>query len=236
MTTVVTGAARGIGRAIARRVADVGPVVLVDLAAAVEDAAAELGAAGATAVPVRADLTDPEGRGAVLAAVEGLGERIRGLVNNAGITRDARLVKMTEDDFAAVLEVNLGAAWSLTDLLVPAMVDGGGVVNMASRTYLGNFGQFNYTVSKGGLVGLTRALALALAPRVRVNAVAPGPVDTEMVRAIPEDVRAKILSLVPARRFAEPAEIAEVVAFLLGDACGFLTGQVIVVDGGRTLR
>jgi NAD(P)-dependent dehydrogenase (short-subunit alcohol dehydrogenase family) len=115
------------------------------------------------------------------------------------------------------------------------MSDNGSIVNIASRAYLGNFGQFNYSMSKGGVVGLTRALALALAPHVRVNAIAPGLIGTEMAMAIPEDVREKMVADIPMGRMGKPEEIANVVWFLLTPLSSYITGHVVVVGGGRSL-
>ncbi len=155
---VVTGAARGIGRVIAEKMASTGPLTVIGVDLAPELALAEQ----ITAVQV--DLTSPEGPATVRKAVEDSGLPLLGLVNNAGITRDSRLINMTDEDFRSVLEVNLGAAYRLCVELAPLMSDGASIVNIASRAYLGNFGQFNYSMSKGGVVGLTRALALSLAP------------------------------------------------------------------------
>lgn len=224
---VVTGAARGIGRAISTRLAGSFGVVGVDLS----DSLADLD--GIT--PVQVDLTTVDGVEAVVGTVQHLGEPLIGLVNNAGITRDARLVNMADEDFEAVLDVNLGAAYRLSTALAPSIAEGGAIVNIASRAYLGNFGQFNYAMSKGGLVGLTRAMALSLAPAVRVNAIAPGLVGTEMAMGIPDDVREKMVAAIPLGRMAEPEEIAETVWFLLTGASSYITGQVVVVGGGRSL-
>jgi 3-oxoacyl-[acyl-carrier protein] reductase len=228
---VVTGGARGIGAAVAERLAADGLApLLVDLDPAVEQTAAELGG-GASAVV--ADITQPAGRDAVRAAV---GDApLRALVNNAGITRDARIGKMDEDAFRAVIRVNLGGAYELTRALQDAFADGGAIVNMSSRAYLANIGQFNYSASKGGLVGLTRALALELAPRVRVNALAPGLTASEMTKAMPEKVLDKLVASIPAGRMAEPAEIAETVATRVSPATWYITGQVVVACGGRSL-
>jgi 3-oxoacyl-[acyl-carrier protein] reductase len=226
---VVTGAARGIGRAIAERLAaDGARVVLVDLDPAVEEAAAALGG-----IPVIADVTEAAGRAAVRA---GVGDApLAALVNNAGITRDGRIGTLEEADVRAVLRVNLGGAYELTLALRDALADGSAIVNVSSRAYLGNFGQFNYAASKGGLVGLTRALALELAPRVRVNAIAPGLTGSEMTRAMPERVLDKLIAASPMRRMAEPAEIADAVAALLSPAMSYVTGQVLLACGGRSL-
>jgi NAD(P)-dependent dehydrogenase (short-subunit alcohol dehydrogenase family) len=167
------------------------------------------------------------------AALDGL--QLRTLVLNAGITADALLAKMDEEAFLRVLRVNAGAAWELADLLIPRITAGGAVVAMASRSYLGNVGQFNYAVSKGALVGMVRALALQLAPGIRVNAVAPGLVGTEMTLAMPDDVRERLVERIPAGRMGRPDEIAEVVAQLAGDGFGYVTGQVVVACGGRSL-
>jgi NAD(P)-dependent dehydrogenase (short-subunit alcohol dehydrogenase family) len=157
------------------------------------------------------------------------------VVNNAGITRDARLVNMTDDDFAAVLEVNLGASYRLATELAPLMSDGGAIVNIASRAYLGNFGQFNYSMSKGGVVGMTRALALSFAPGVRVNAVAPGLISSEMSLGIPEEIRARMVDAIPLDRMGTPEEVANTVWWLLTPLSSYITGEVIVVGGGRSL-
>jgi NAD(P)-dependent dehydrogenase (short-subunit alcohol dehydrogenase family) len=158
-----------------------------------------------------------------------------GLVNNAGITRDSRLVNMSDDDFSAVLRVNLGAAYRLATELAPLMSDGGAMVNIASRAYLGNFGQFNYSMSKGALVGMTRAMALSLAPQIRVNAVAPGLISSEMSMAIPEEIREKMVGAIPLDRMGTPDEIANTVWWLLTPLSSYITGEVIVVGGGRSL-
>jgi 3-oxoacyl-[acyl-carrier protein] reductase len=228
-TIVVTGAAGGIGRAIVDMLlADGHTIIAVDMSPAL----AEL---GQEVVPVQVDLTADEGVDAVRRAVAGAGAPLVGLVNNAGITRDSRLVNMPEEDFRKVIDVNLGAAYRLTAALAPLMSDGGSVVNIASRAYLGNFGQFNYTMSKGGLVGMTRALSLSLAPGIRVNAVAPGLIGTEMAMAIPEDVLEKMVAAIPLDRMGSPQDVANVVWFLLGPLSSYVTGEVVVVGGGRSL-
>ncbi|HWB90107.1 MAG TPA: SDR family oxidoreductase [Acidimicrobiia bacterium] len=227
---VVTGAARGIGRAIAARLAANPSFTVVGV-----DLSPELGLTDHDMVPVQVDLTSDDGVAAVRTAVEEVGAPLLGLVNNAGITRDARLVNMTDEDFTAVLDVNLGVAFRLSTALADLLTEGSSIVNIASRAYLGNFGQFNYSMSKGGVVGLTRALALSLAPHVRVNAIAPGLIGTEMAMAIPEKVLADMVSTIPLERMGAPDEIANVVWFLLTPLSSYITGEVVVVGGGRSL-
>jgi NAD(P)-dependent dehydrogenase (short-subunit alcohol dehydrogenase family) len=226
---VVTGAARGIGRAIAEKMASTGPLTVVGVDIAPELALSE------HITPIQVDLTSAEGPALVRETVETAGAPLVGLVNNAGITRDARLVNMTDEDFAAVLEVNLGAAYRLSTELAPLMTDGASIVNIASRAYLGNFGQFNYSMSKGGVVGITRALALSLAPGVRVNAVAPGLISSEMSMGIPEEIRERMIEAIPLDRMGTPEEIANTVWWLLTPLSSYVTGEVIVVGGGRSL-
>ena len=227
---VVTGAARGIGRAIAERLAANPSFTVIGV-----DLAPELGLANADIIPVQVDLTTDEGVAAVASSVDEAGSPLVGLVNNAGITRDSRLVNMTDEDFSSVLDVNLGAAFRLSTALADLMTEGASIVNIASRAYLGNFGQFNYSMSKGGVVGLTRAMALSLAPHVRVNAIAPGLIGTEMAKAIPDDVLDKMISAIPMERMGTPEEIANVVWFLLAPLSSYITGHVVVVGGGRSL-
>ncbi len=228
-TIVVTGAARGIGRSIAERLAANGSFTVIGA-----DLAPEL-ALSDNLTPVQVDLTTEEGVAAVQEAVEKVSAPLLGVVNNAGITRDSRLVNMSDADFAAVLDVNLGAAFRLSTALAPLITEGGSIVNIASRAYLGNFGQFNYSMSKGGIVGLTRSMALALAPHVRVNAIAPGLIGTEMAMAIPEEVLEKMISAIPMERMGSPEEVANVVWFLLTPLSSYITGHVVVVGGGRSL-
>ena len=227
---MVTGAAGGIGRAITGRLAANPSFTVIGV-----DLAPELGLTDDNIIPVQVDLTGDDGVAAVKETVERADLPLLGLVNNAGITRDARLINMTEDDLLAVLDVNLGAVFRLSTALAGSMSDGGSIVNIASRAYLGNFGQFNYSMSKGGVVGLTRAMALALAPHLRVNAIAPGLIGTEMAMAIPEDVLEKMVSAIPLDRMGTPEEIANVVWFLLTPLSSYITGHVVVVGGGRSL-
>jgi NAD(P)-dependent dehydrogenase (short-subunit alcohol dehydrogenase family) len=234
MTAVVTGAAGGIGTALCHRLAVAGHrIVAVDKSPRLAEVVEGLRESGHEAVAVEVDLTAAAGPEQVAARVrEGGGLEV--LVNNAGITRDKRLVNLATEAFNEVVEVNLGAAYRLTLALVPLM-ESGCIVNISSRAYLGNFGQFNYSVSKGGLVGMTRALALSLAPAIRVNAIAPGLIATEMVLGIPEEIREKMVSAVPLARMGRPEEVAELAAFLVSEQAAYITGEVIVIGGGRSL-
>ncbi len=222
--SVVTGAAGGIGRSICARLCDRGDeVIAVDLS----DRLADL--EGVT--PVQVDLNTDAGIEQVAAAVGS--STIRLLVNNAGITRDARLVNLNDEDFASVIEINLGAAYRLSRRLIPSMRAGSSIVSLASRAYLGNFGQFNYSMSKGGIVGMTRAFAIELAPGIRANAIAPGLIETEMALGIPDEVREKMISAIPLDRMGRPDEVADLVAFL--SESSYITGEVVVIGGGRSL-
>lgn len=228
---VVTGAAGGIGTAISHRLAEEGRrLILVDVAPDLAKLATDL-ETSTMVRPVQADLTTEAGMQAVRTEVLELGS-LELVVNNAGITRDARLANLSEENFDLVLDVNLGAPLRLVETLHPLMV-AGAIVNISSRAYLGNFGQYNYSMSKGGLVGLTRAYALRLAPRIRVNAIAPGLIGTEMTRAIPVEVRQKMVAAIPMQRMGAPEEVAALVSYLA--SASYITGEVITIGGGRSL-
>jgi 3-oxoacyl-[acyl-carrier protein] reductase len=233
---VVTGGAGGLGRAIARRVGDDGvTVLLVDRDGRVESARAQLAADGIMALAMPGDLCDPRTPRAVAHAVRATGLPLRLLVNNAGITRDGRAEALSDEDFAGVIAVNLVAALRLALELHPLLAPGGAVVNVSSRAALGNFGQANYAAAKAGLIGATRSLALRWAPDVRVNAVAPGLVDTPMTQAMPDAVRDKLVARIPLGRIGTPDDVAGVVAFLAGDDARYVTGQVLLCCGGRSV-
>jgi 3-oxoacyl-[acyl-carrier protein] reductase len=229
---VVTGAAGALGQSIARRLReDVGAVLLVDL----DDARLEPVAAALESERIAADLTAPDAAESVVAALQRLGWSPRILVNNAGINRDARVTEMSDEDFSAVVRVDLVAPARLALALHPSMSAGASIVNIASRAALGSFGQANYAAAKSGLIGLTRALAIQWAPRVRVNAIAPGLVDTPMTAGMPERVLSKLVARVPAARMAQPSEIADAVAFLASSSAAYITGQVLLACGGRSI-
>ena len=232
---IVTGAGGAIGRAVASRLAREGrPVLLVDRAEPVASVRDELRDRGATAEACVVDLADPDAPLAVRDAVDRLGGASV-LVNNAGITRDGRVLDMSTEDFRLVVRINLVAALRLAASIAPHLADGGAIVNVASRAALGNFGQANYVAAKSALIGATRALALEHAPRIRLNAVAPGIVDTPMTQAMPAPVLEKLVSRVPAGRAAEPDEIAGVVGFLCSADAAYVTGQVLLACGGRSI-
>lgn len=223
---LVTGAAGGIGAACVARLAMDHDVLAVDL----DPGVAELEGAAASAV---ADLTTDEG---LDAAADLVGDRpLAGIVHVAGITRDGLLRDQTDEDVRLVLRVNALAPIALSLRLADRLVDGGAIVAISSRAHLGNVGQVNYAMSKGALVGATQALARRLAPRVRVNAVAPGLIRTPMTEAMPERVLDKLVGRIPLRRMGEPADVADAVAHLLSDEAAYVTGQTVYVCGGRSL-
>lgn len=235
---VVTGGAQGIGRATCERfVADGASVVIADLA---EDAGRELAdALGDQAVFVKTDVTDAD---SAAAAMQTAVDRFGGLdvlVNNAGITRDATLKKMTAEQFDAVVNVNLKGVYLCTQVAVPHLeARGGGVVLSASSVvaHNGNFGQTNYVATKAGVIGMTKTWARELGRKgVRVNAVAPGFIATEMVLTVPEKVLDGLREKTPLQALGEPADIAAAYAFLASDDARFITGAVLNVDGGLVL-
>ena len=233
-TAVVTGAGRGIGLATCSRFIEEGfHVLMADIDPAVKETAATLGNGQTT--PIVADVSTGEGLEAVVNTMKKRGGVLAALVNNAGIVRDVRLVNMTDEEFAVVIGVNLGAAYQLTRRLIPFLGEGSAVVSISSRAYLGSFGQFNYTMSKGGLVGMTRALARELAPKVRVNIVAPGFTESILSRSMRPDLRERLVNTAVLRRAAEPEEIADLISFLCSERSSFITGQVMIIDGGRSL-
>lgn len=233
---VVTGAARGIGREIARRLAATGALVV---AADVRfDDPTETQPGGEEGRIERAVL-DVSDDVSVETGVAGILEsygKISLLVNNAGITRDSLLMRMKKEEWSTVISVNLTGTYRMCRAVVPAMVRAryGRIVNVSSVVAgLGNPGQANYAASKAGVEGLTRTLARELASRnITVNAVAPGFIDTAMTRALSEEARARLLDLVPLGRLGSPADVASAVLFLLGEEASYVTGHVLNVNGG----
>jgi 3-oxoacyl-[acyl-carrier protein] reductase len=233
---LITGAAGALGRAVARRLGDAGHhLLLVDLSADVHAVAAALEREGSPASSVVADVGTADGVAAVADHSDRLGLATGVLVNNAGINRDSRAASMSEEDFRSVIRVDLVGPAVLCEAFAGRLGPGSSVINVSSRAALGNFGQVNYVAAKSGLIGLTRALALRWAPDVRVNAVAPGLIDTPMTAGMPGDVLDKLVARIPAARMGAPAEVAEVVAFLASPASSYVTGQFLPVCGGRSV-
>ncbi|MEE8134393.1 MAG: 3-oxoacyl-[acyl-carrier-protein] reductase [Gemmatimonadales bacterium] len=237
---VVTGGSRGIGRAIATRLAEAGAHVAVaarDARRASETADALPG--GGKRVGLGADVSVPDQVATMISVTEEALGPIDILVNNAGVTRDGLLVRMGEDDWKAVLDTNLKGAFITTKAVARGMMKrrSGRIINITSVVGItGNRGQANYAASKAGLIGLTKSVAKELASRnILVNAVAPGFIETDMTAELSEDARQTLRTQIPLGRLGSVEDVASVVAFLASDLAGYITGQVLVVDGGMVM-
>jgi 3-oxoacyl-[acyl-carrier protein] reductase len=241
-TALVTGGSRGIGRAIAIRLAEQGADVAFTYkgnASAAAEAVSLVEAQGRRAVAIQGDASRVETAEAVVKAVLETFGKIDILVNNAGVTRDDLMMRMSEAAWREVLETNLFGAFYMTKAVTRPMLKArsGRIINITSVSgQAGQTGQANYSAAKAGLIGLTKASARELASRsITVNAVAPGFVLTELTRDLPEALKDEITSRTPLGRFGETSEVANAVAFLASDEAGYITGQILAVDGGLVM-
>ena len=240
-TAIVTGGSRGIGRAICIELARRGANVVFSYAgnaAAADETVKLVEAEGVAARSVKGDVTSADSAKELVEAARELGG-VDILVNNAGITRDKLAARMSEEDFDAVIATNLKGAFLMTKAVLRPMMraKSGSIVNMASVVgIMGNAGQANYAASKAGLIGMTKSVAREVAAAgIRVNAVAPGYIETDMTAAMPEAAQQAMCSMIPAARAGKPEDVARAVAFLVSDDATYITGQVLAVDGGMAM-
>lgn len=237
-TAIITGAAAGIGEATARLFAAEGAqVALCDMAMApLEKVVADIRAEGGEAISIQCNVAKEEDVKAMVTATLDAFGKIDILINNAGITRDGFLMRMSEDNWDLVMDVNLKGTFLCSKYALNKMKRGGKVVNTASISSLGNIGQANYSASKMGVIGLTHTMALEYARKnICVNAIAPGAVDTPMLSEIPEKMRDAMIAKIPLGTPLPPIEIAKAHLFLASDDADFITGQTLFVDGGMSV-
>lgn len=239
---LVTGASRGIGRHIALTLGEKGATVIVNYNGSAEKAEAvvkEIEAAGGKAEAVQCNVSDFESCGTMLSGVVERHGRLDIVVNNAGITRDNLMMKMTEDEFDAVVNTNLKGVFNCMKHISRQMIKqkAGRIINISSVSgIMGNAGQANYCAAKAGVIGLTKSAARELATRgITVNAVAPGFIETDMTDVLSDSVKASILEQIPMKKLGQTADIAAAVAFLASDEARYITGQVLSVDGGMAM-
>jgi 3-oxoacyl-[acyl-carrier protein] reductase len=229
-TALVTGASRGIGRAIAAELANAGATVVICYQSAKDEAEEVAGEIGCRAL--QADVSDPDDAKRL---VDEAGD-VDVLVNNAGITRDGLLVRMPDEDWRAVLDTNLGGTFNTCRAASRGMMKrrSGAIVNVSSISGVrGNPGQTNYSAAKAGIIGFTKALARELGSRgVRANVVAPGYISTRLTNELPDELKESMLAATPLGRFGDPEDVAGVVRFLCSDEASFITGEVLLIDGG----
>lgn len=237
--SLVTGASRGLGRAIALRLASLGSKVAINYLASEQAAASllkEIEAGGGEAMLAKANVADAKEVRVMVREVVGRWEKLDILVNNAGIVKDDLLPRMADEAWDEVINTNLRGAYLCTKFAVRSMMEQlwGRVINIASLAGLvGNMGQANYSAAKGGLIAFTKSVARELGSRnITVNAIAPGFIATGMTDKLPQETRNAILSRIPLQRFGTPEDVAELVAFLSSDRAGYITAQVICIDGG----
>jgi 3-oxoacyl-[acyl-carrier protein] reductase len=236
-TALVTGASRGIGRAVAHALAEDGHrVACLSASDAAKETQRELEAGGHEAMAVLADVRDRDAVDAAFTEVEETFGVVEVLVNNAGVTADGLVARMSDEQWSRVLDTNLTGAFHTIRRATPKLMRArwGRIVNVASvSAYSGSPGQANYASAKAGLIGLTRAVARELAPRqITCNVVAPGPIVTDMTAALPAEWRTTMEATVPLGRLGDPADVASLVAFVCSEAAGYVTGAVLPVDGG----
>lgn len=239
---LVTGASRGIGRQIALTLGTKGAMVIVNYngsAAKAEEVVKEIEAAGGKAEALQCNVSEFESCGQMMADIVSRHGRLDILVNNAGITRDNLLMKMSEDDFDAVINTNLKGVFNCIKHISRQMLKqkAGRIINISSVSgVLGNAGQANYCAAKAGVIGITKSAARELASRgITVNAVAPGFITTEMTDVLSDNVKAAATEQIPMKKFGETQDIAEAVAFLASNEAKYITGQVLCVDGGMAM-
>lgn len=233
---IVTGSARGIGRAIALKLAEVGATVVVSDIANAGPVAEEIKALGRQSLAVLSDVSSSEDVAGLVDTVVATYGSVDILVNNAGITRDQLVMRMTDEDWDSVLKVNLKSAFLCTRAVLRQMIKRrwGRIISMASIVgVVGNAGQANYASAKAGIIGFTRSIAREVASRgITVNAIAPGFIDTQMTQKLDENQRQELKNRIPVGYFGSPRDVAEAVAFLASEEARYITGQVLGVDGG----